>query len=156
MHDIPQFAHPGFRRQKASTPGSFDPGVEEKERRRNNDEHWLVVISSSVFRCFFCDFIIPYKPNIMNKQSWKNYAHYYFLWVISVYFATPLSWGIMKSPDLQLRIRELHKGRSTMKNIDRKCIHTALTVVFVWPNHTRSDKKMEWTIFCNLCTILFC
>ena len=112
MHDIPQFAHPGFRRQKASTPGSFDPGVEEKERRRNNDEHWLVVISSSVFRCSFCDFIIPYKPNIMNKQSWKNYAHYYFLWVISVYFATPLSWGIMKSPDLQLRIRGLHKGSS--------------------------------------------
>lgn len=39
MHDIPQFAHPGFRRQKASPPGSFDPGGEEKERRRNNDEH---------------------------------------------------------------------------------------------------------------------
>ena len=112
MHDIPRFAHPGFRRQKAPTPGSNDPGVEEKKRRRNNDEHWQVVISSSVFRCSFCDFIIPYKPYIMNKQSWNNYAHYYFLWVISVYFATPLSRGIMKSPDLQLRIRGLHKGSS--------------------------------------------
>ena len=30
MHDIPRFAHPGFSRQKASTPGSNDPGVEEK------------------------------------------------------------------------------------------------------------------------------
>lgn len=139
-----------------------NPGhLRKKERRR---KQWWTLIGSEVIQRFslsFCDYIITEKTHKMNKQSGIIHAQY----SLKTHRDTNKAWEAMSFPCFQVKRQRSPKApRSvnreafrvkkevTMKHIGRNRRHAALAAFFVWSNHTRKSREMEWTNFSSICT----